>query len=158
MFFSWLVWGDEFGEDLWGETPFLSHRIESMSSTGFITINVDLHHLATDVFNFLAVLVFLQGLSLVAASAVYSSLRCRGFSLWWLLLWRTALGRTGFSSHGTWAEQAWSTGLVARNMWNLPRPGSEPLSPALAGGFFTTKLPGKSERFVLERQLFRPRC
>ena len=29
-------------------------------------------------------------------------------------------------------------------MWYLPRPGIEPVSPALAGGFFTTGPPGKS--------------
>ena len=28
-------------------------------------------------------------------------------------------------------------------MWNLPRPGIEPVSPALAGGFLTIVLPGK---------------
>ena len=28
-------------------------------------------------------------------------------------------------------------------MWDLPRPGIEPVSPALAGGFFTTEPPGK---------------
>ena len=28
-------------------------------------------------------------------------------------------------------------------MWNLPGPGLEPVSPALAGGFLTTALPGK---------------
>ena len=27
-------------------------------------------------------------------------------------------------------------------MWNLPRPGTEPVSLALQGGFFTTELPG----------------
>ena len=30
-----------------------------------------------------------------------------------------------------------------RGMWNLPRPGLEPVSPALAGGFSTTVPPGK---------------
>ena len=30
-------------------------------------------------------------------------------------------------------------------MWDLPRPGLEPVSPALAGGFLTTAPPGKSE-------------
>ena len=30
-------------------------------------------------------------------------------------------------------------------MWDLPRPGLEPMSPALAGGFLTTAPPGKSE-------------
>ena len=28
-------------------------------------------------------------------------------------------------------------------MWDLPGPGLEPMSPALAGGFSTTALPGK---------------
>ena len=30
-------------------------------------------------------------------------------------------------------------------MWDLPRPGIKPVSPALAGGFFTTEPPGKPE-------------
>ena len=30
-------------------------------------------------------------------------------------------------------------GLVAPAMWDLPGSGIEPMSPALAGGFFTTK-------------------
>ena len=29
-------------------------------------------------------------------------------------------------------------------MWDLPGPGTEPVSPALAGGFLTTAPPGKS--------------
>ena len=29
-------------------------------------------------------------------------------------------------------------------MWDLPRPGVEPVSPTLAGGFLTTGPPGKS--------------
>ena len=29
-------------------------------------------------------------------------------------------------------------------MWDLPGPGLEPVSPALAGRFLTTELPGKS--------------
>ena len=29
-------------------------------------------------------------------------------------------------------------------MWDLPRPGVEPVSPALTGGFLTTAPPGKS--------------
>ena len=34
-------------------------------------------------------------------------------------------------------------GLVAPHMWDLPGPGLEPVSPALAGGFLTTVPPGK---------------
>ena len=36
-------------------------------------------------------------------------------------------------------------------MWDLPRPGLEPVSPALAGGFLTTGLPGKSLAFQDEQ-------
>ena len=32
-------------------------------------------------------------------------------------------------------------------MWDLSRPGIEPVSPALAGGFFTTEPPGKPDDF-----------
>ena len=42
-----------------------------------------------------------RGLSLVAASGVYSSLQCVGFSLRWLLLWSTCSRRVGFSSCGS---------------------------------------------------------
>ena len=31
-----------------------------------------------------------------------------------------------------------------RGMWDLPGPGTEPMPPALAGGFLTTGPPGKS--------------
>ena len=33
---------------------------------------------------------------------------------------------------------------LLRRMWDLPGPGIEPVSPALAGGFLTTAQPGKS--------------
>ena len=53
-------------------------------------------------------------LSLVAASGGYSSLRCAGFSLWWLLLLQSmGSRRAGFSSCGSWAQQLWHMGLVA---------------------------------------------
>ena len=35
-------------------------------------------------------------------------------------------------------------------MWNLPKPGVEPMSPALAGGFLTTELPGTSKKQYLK--------
>ena len=37
----------------------------------------------------------------------------------------------------------WCTGLVFRGMWDLPGPGIELASPALAGNFFTTEPSGK---------------
>ena len=38
-------------------------------------------------------------------------------------------------------------------MWDLPRPGLEPVSPALAGRFSTTAPPGKPQR-VLKNAFF----
>ena len=39
-------------------------------------------------------------------------------------------------------QEYWS-GLLFPSPWDLPDPGIESTSPALAGGFFTTELPGK---------------
>ena len=81
---------------------------------------------------------------------VGSLLRYAGFSLQWLLLLRsTGSRRAGFSSCGTraLAHRLSSCGARAsalRAMWDLPGPGIEPMSPALAGGFLTTAAPGKS--------------
>ena len=36
--------------------------------------------------------------------------------------------------------------LSPRGMWNLPKPGIEPVSAALAGGFLSTVPPGKSQK------------
>ena len=60
------------------------------------------------------------GFSLVAASRGYSSLRCAGFSLRWLLLLRSTSSRhAGFSSCGTWAQQLWLAGsrVQAQQLW-----------------------------------------
>ena len=38
-------------------------------------------------------------------------------------------------------QQQWAYLLCS--MWHLPRSGIEPVSPALAGRFFTTEPPGK---------------
>ena len=40
------------------------------------------------------------------------------------------------SNCGSWAQ-------LLRGMWDLPRPGLKPVSPALAGRFSTTVPPGK---------------
>ena len=82
-------------------------------------------------------------LSLVAVSGGYSSLRCAGL-LWWLLLLRsTGSRREGFSSCGARDQ-------LLRGMWDLPGPGLEPMSPALAGRFLTTAPPGKPRSLSLK--------
>ena len=46
-----------------------------------------------------------------------------------------------------------SRAQLLRGMWGLPRPGLEPVSPALAGGFSTTAPPGKPHNnFLKERE------
>ena len=62
---------------------------------------------------------------------------CSGLSCWGL----EALER-GLSSSGAPA-------YLACSRWDLPGPGREPVSPALAGGFLTTGPPGKSLRRFL---------
>ena len=48
----------------------------------------------------------------------------------------------GLSSCGAWAQ-------LLCDMWDLPGPGIESVFPALASGFLTTELPGKSLIFFL---------
>ena len=59
-----------------------------------------------------------------------------------LLLQTTALGHLDFSSGRAWAQ--WLRGIGG-----LPGSGIEPVSPALAGGFFATEPPGKPSQFHL---------
>ena len=49
-------------------------------------------------------------------------------------LWASHCG--GFSR---WGAPALEHKLSRCGTWDLPRPGIEPMSPALAGGFFTTE-------------------
>ena len=43
-----------------------------------------------------------------------------------------------------------SRAQLLRGMWDLPRPGLEPVSPALAGGFSTPEPPGKPRMAVIK--------
>ena len=66
------------------------------------------------------VFVAARRLSLVVASRGYSSLRCVGFSLRWLLLLRSMGSRhMGFSSCGSWAleRRLSSCGTQAQQLW-----------------------------------------
>ena len=77
-------------------------------STNFIFLFFDLFYFFWLCWVFVAVC----GLSLVAASGRYSSLRCTGFSLWWLLLLRNMGSRhAGVSSCGTRASVVVARGL-----------------------------------------------
>ena len=62
-----------------------------------------------------SIFIAASGLSLLGASRGYSSLRCAGFSLRWLLLLRsTGSRRAGFSNCSTWAQQLWLAGSRAQ--------------------------------------------
>ena len=82
------------------------------------------------------VFVSVRGLSLVVASGGHSSSRCAGLSLSRPLVVEHRLQTRRLSSCGSRAQ-------LLRGMWDLPRPGLEPVSPALAGRFSTTAPPGK---------------
>ena len=97
-------------------------------------------------FNVLCIYLFLASLGLCCFLRAFSSCGewrllpscragaspCRGFSR---AAW--ALEGMGFRSCGAQAQ-------LPHSMWNLPGPGIEPVSPALAGRFLTTGPPGKS--------------
>ena len=53
----------------------------------------------------------------------------------------------GLSSCGA---QAW----LLHSMWDLPGPEMEPVSPAFAGRFLTTGLPGKSMALLLNEAIY----
>ena len=82
------------------------------------------------------VFVSVRWLSLVEASRSHSSSQCAGLSLSRPLLLRSTGSRHAGSvvvAHGPSCSR------------DLPRPGLEPVSPALAGRFSTTAPPGKPQ-------------
>ena len=93
------------------------------------------------------VFVSVRGLSLLAASRGHSSLRCAGLSLSWPLVAEYRLQMRRLSSCGSRAQ-------LLRSMWDLPRPGLEPVSPELAGRFSTTAPPGKPHQYLLKQNVY----
>ena len=97
------------------------------------------------------------GLPLVAASGGATlccgaqAPHCSGFSCCGaraLGAWASVVVARGLSSCGSRALERRLGSCGARTqllcgMWDLPRPGLEPVTPALAGGFLTTARPGK---------------
>ena len=81
--------------------------------------------------------------------------------MWWLLSWSTGSRAPGFSGCSTWAHSCSSRAVEHKLsncgtrawllciLWDLPRSGIKPMSPALAGGFFTTEPLGKTPSFFL---------
>ena len=84
------------------------------------------------------VFVSVRGLSLVAASGGHSSSRCVGLSL---SITVSLVAEHRLQTHRL--SNCGSQAQLLRGMWDLPRPGLEPVSPALAGRLSTTVPPGK---------------
>ena len=98
-------------------------------------------------------------LFLVAASGGSSSWQCRAARCGGFSCCRAeALGHVGFSGCSAWAQEpqphpqalehrlssCGTRAYLPRSMWNLPRPGLEPVSPRLADRFLTSGPPRKS--------------
>ena len=91
------------------------------------------------------------GFSLVAVSRGSFLLAVCGY----LLAEASLMVEHGFS--GVQASVVVARGLgncdalaqLLHGMWNLPRPGLKPVSPALAGRFFTTEPPRKPDYLLL---------
>ena len=81
--------------------------------------------------------LLLHWASLVAASRDYPSLQGPGFSPW-----STGSGRVGFSC-GRGLSSCGARAQVPHGMWDLPGPGTKPVSLMLEGRFLTTGPRGK---------------
>ena len=79
---------------------------------------------------------------------------CSGFLLWgaeatfWLWCELLIAVASLVSEHRL---NSWGTGALFPGMWNLPGPGIEPKSPALAGGFSTTDHQGSPNSLTNSR-------
>ena len=49
-----------------------------------------------------------------------------------------------------WISSCGTQTQLLHGRWNLPRPGIEPVSPALVGKFLSTVTPGKSQRVFFD--------
>ena len=84
------------------------------------------------------------GFSRVVESRGHSQVAVRGL----LITVASPVVEDRLSSCGTWAQ-------LLHSMWNPLRPGIEPESPVLAGGFLTTEPPGKPCLYFLMTNLSR---
>ena len=107
------------------------------------------------------VFVAVRGLSLVAVSK--ATVRCGAWTSYWggfsccgaraPGVQASVVVVRGLSSRGSRAlkrrlSSCGARALLLCGMWDLPGPGLKPVSPALAGGFLTTALPGKPNFYI----------
>ena len=99
----------------------------------------------------LGLLVFVRGLSPAAASGGHSSSRCGGRSSSRCagLFTIAAPPVAGHRLQTRRLSSCGSRAQLLRGMWDPPRPGLEPVSPAPAGRLSATVPPGKPSSTVL---------
>ena len=101
----------------------------------------------------LFVYLFMAVLGLHCCTQAFSSCGERGL----LFVVACGLQARGLSSCGSQALEPRLSSCGARaqllcGMWDLPGPGLEPMSPALAGGFLTTVPPGKPKKRIFYKR------
>ena len=97
------------------------------------------------------VFVSVRGLSPAVASGGHSSSRCAGL----LTIAASPVAEHRLQTHRL--SSCGSRAELLRGMWDLPRPGLEPMSPALAGRLSTTAPPGKPPQSGFEQDEMRER-
>ena len=105
-----------------------------------------------NIFIYLFIYLFLAALGLRFCARAFSSCGKRGplliavsgpLAIADSLVEEHRLQTRRLSNCGSWAQ-------LLRGTWDHPRPGLEPVSPALAGRFSTTAPPGKPLLYVLK--------
>ena len=98
------------------------------------------------IFFFINLFLFLAVLGLRFCARAFSSCSEQG-PLFIAVCWPLTVTASLVAEHRLQTRRLSSCGSRAqllRGMWHLPRPGLEPVSPALAGRFSTTAPPGRS--------------
>ena len=90
----------------------------------------------------LGLLVAVRGLLICGG---FSCGRARALGTWASVVVALRLSSCGLRALERRLSSCGAQASLLRGMWNLPGPGLEPVSPALAGGFLTTAPPGKSQ-------------
>ena len=124
------------------------------SYTWFVRINIWFHYYS-DIYSFSIFYLFIFWLFCIFIGAqAFSSLGERGYSLvvvcglFIAVAFLVGGWTVGLSGCGSWAREhklnsCGSQAQLPCGMWDLPGSGTAPVSPALAGGFFTTEPPRK---------------
>ena len=111
-------------------------------------------------YGFGVIYLFLAALGLHCCAQAFSSCSERG-PLFIMVHGPLTIAASLVAEHRLQMHRLSSCGSRAQllhGMWDLPRPGLEPMSPALAGGFSTTEPPGKPCWKIFNHSLYFSAC